>query len=799
MKKPIVLLFLLICVFLNAQVTLIGENDPHPNVNDGDFNTVRTYWRTGKMSPFWSAALIDNTQDATMGIHYGRMYSSSDYAIAESKLLNTNPNYQQLTVGDTLAWSFGADLEYVSEGTLTFSLVFGNKERVLSEKVKLIGSDKTTEHFQGLYIVNEEDAKAGFPFIRVHFYSEQQVKVWLDYVNIKCLMEDKAAPTDLQVIASDAQTVLTWKNELVKNTSEYQVYRKASNDKNYSIIATTRKCQYLDKAPINGLEYTYIVTCLDEVESAPSNKARALYLDNTAPESPTYLEIQNSDTEISIKWRKSSSGDVAYYSLYRKSNTASEYSLVTKHIKGNSYFDITPEKGVEISYIAYAHDYSGNRSEASYSAIGKTIMEHGASFRDLILPMPINKTLTSDTWGAEGVVPRDISNGIEHPDWTYWGGKPMKGDDGKYHMLVVRWEEGAMKGHWEWPNSVVVHSESNEPIGPYKATGLAYDYANGLGHNADVTRLNDGRYLLYSLINWKPTLFISDKMTGPWERLGIMDIHYDAEKWNDERIYQVERNLSGVQLEDGAMLFITKFGRMMKSDSSLLGPYKVLTDVVQKNATIPEFYRHSNYEDPCIWYDGIQFHCLINAFLDKRAIYMRSADGINWQCDPGVAYDPSITTYEDGSKTHWYKLERPHVLQDEYGRATHLSLAVTDVPKADDLSSDGHSAKNIMVPLQKHRLVSLLSLKGNKTRLLVKSEDGFNAQEDIDLTSLRFGATNEVNNGRGAILLKSKKKGKDIILVFEGDTAMSVGDFVGKLLGKTKTGELIVAYTKMKK
>ncbi len=198
--------------------------------------------------------------------------------------------------------------------------------------------------------------------------------------------------------------------------------------------------------------------------------------------------------------------------------------------------------------------------------------------------------------------------------------------------------------------------------------------------------------------------------------------------------YQVQRNLSGVQLQDGSMLLITKFGRMIKSNNGLLGPYKVLTDVIQKNETIPERYRKSNYEDPTMWRDEVQFHCLINAFIDKRAIYLRSPDGIHWKFDPGIAYDTSITSYQNGTSTHWHKLERPHVLQDQFGRATHLSLAALDVAKKNDMANDNHNSKNIIFPLTVHKRIKLLNKEKidphTKTiKLLILSENGFDAQK----------------------------------------------------------------------
>lgn len=38
---------------------------------------------------------------------------------------------------------------------------------------------------------------------------------------------------------------------------------------------------------------------------------------------------------------------------------------------------------------------------------------HGGQFKDLFLPMPVRPAFTSETWGGNNVLPRDISNGIE--------------------------------------------------------------------------------------------------------------------------------------------------------------------------------------------------------------------------------------------------------------------------------------------------------------------------------------------------------------------------------------------------
>ena len=148
------LLLLLCALFVNStsysQIVLLGDNAPHANINDGDFSAVWDYWRNAQQSPFWTTRPVIG--DKPMGLHYGTLFSSNDLGIADSKVLSTNPDYQEVKEGDVWQWSFGANLEYVCKGTISLSLVFGDNEQILAEKVKLIGSDKIFEHFNSRVI-----------------------------------------------------------------------------------------------------------------------------------------------------------------------------------------------------------------------------------------------------------------------------------------------------------------------------------------------------------------------------------------------------------------------------------------------------------------------------------------------------------------------------------------------------------------------------------------------------------------------------------------------------------------------
>jgi len=406
----------------------------------------------------------------------------------------------------------------------------------------------------------------------------------------------------------------------------------------------------------------------------------------------------------------------------------------------------------------------------------------GGRFMDRFLPIPTIGELTSKTWGCEAVLPRYTDNGIEDNSWSYWGGNIMKLNDGKYHMIVCRWPEAAEKGHMEWPNSEIAHAVSNQSLGPYKVKGETI----GKGHNPEFFALKDGRYVIYVV----DAYYIAEKIDGQWQKSAF---DFDS---RDRKIIDGLSNVSFTQREDGSYLAVCRGGGIWVSETGI-SPYCQVT-----NTTVyPPF--DGRYEDPVIWKTNIQYHMIVNDWYGRIAYYLRSKDGINWKVEPGEAYMPGIARYEDGTVEDWYKFERIKVLQDEYGRAYQANFAVIDSSKWHDKGNDHHSSKNISIPLIKGRLLTILNKKQitpktSEIQVLIEAEQGFNPHEDIDIESLRFGASEEVNFGRGGKSLKTEKKGNDMVVYFQGQgNGLSEKNFVAKLIGKTTTGKLLFGYARL--
>lgn len=405
----------------------------------------------------------------------------------------------------------------------------------------------------------------------------------------------------------------------------------------------------------------------------------------------------------------------------------------------------------------------------------------GGKFIDLFQPIAPIGQLTSETWGTATVKPRYVDNGIEDQEWSYWGGNILKGEDGQFHLFVCRWREDSPKGHHEWPNSIVVHAVSDNSMGPFKVLDEI-----GKGHNPEVYKTADGRFVIYVIDGY----YSSNTLNGPWE---YGKFEFDP---RDRPIIEGLSNLTFAQREDGSYLMVCRGGGVWFSEDGL----ETFNQVSNERVYPPVDGR---FEDPVIWKDNVQYHLIVNDWLGRIAFYLRSKDGVHWKTDPGEAYMPGITVYEDGTKEDWFKYERIKIFQDELGRAVQANFAVIDTLKNEDKPNDSHSSKNIGIPLKVGLQLELLSKKeitaSTKTiKVLVKAENGFNPQTDLDLSSLRFGASEEVNFGRGAKVLSSKAKGNDLEITFEGKgNGFKEDNFAGKMLGKDIYGEMIFGYSRL--
>lgn len=408
----------------------------------------------------------------------------------------------------------------------------------------------------------------------------------------------------------------------------------------------------------------------------------------------------------------------------------------------------------------------------------------GGRFMDRFNLMPDLEGTTTNIWGSDNVLPRDINNGIEDPLWSYWGGNTKLGKDGKYHLFVCRWPENEEKGHMAYHGSIVVHAVSDHSFGPYKVISEV-----GPGHNPEWYIAKNGHYIVYTTEGY----YDSENINGPWE---FKKFEFNFRERECEASHKnTLHNNTFSQREDGSFLMINRKGDAWFSKDgnnkwNRVTPYNVYPPAEGK------------YEDPVVWRTNVQYHLIVNDWLGRIAWYLRSKDGVNWKPEPGEAYKPGVSKHVKGYIEAWHKYERIKMLQDEYGRAYQANFAVIDTLKKQDFGNDNHSSKLICVPLEKGKLLTLLNQKKitartKEIKVIIKAEKNFNPIEDIDFESLQFGAAEVVNFGNGSKFKSFETRAKDVIVIFDAkNNGITDENFAGKLLGKTKKGELLFGYAR---
>ena len=380
-------------------------------------------------------------------------------------------------------------------------------------------------------------------------------------------------------------------------------------------------------------------------------------------------------------------------------------------------------------------------------------------------PDVIGNGMTDKCWGGDNVKPRDIRNGIEDAEYSYWGGNITKVGN-EYHLFVARWKESEPKGHMFWPHSEVAHAVSNKPNGDFKVVEVL-----GKGHNPELFRCKDGSWACYCINDNRPCeawVYRANGINGPW-KYERMQLDLDGKK-----MIEGESNFSFCSRPDGSVLAVCRGGGIWLSEDGLK-PFvrksegRVYPDVAGR------------FEDPVLWRDEVQYHMIVNDWLGRVAWKLTSPDGFSWTTQPGEAYTPGIAPND------WFKFERMKVFQDEFGRVVQANFAVIDCVKKEDKGGDNHSSKNITIPVNPGRRVHTFRKTRKGLEVRIAKERGFNPVSDVNVDSLILGPQSLVAYGQGVKPIGTSEAGGDLVVIFP---PIELETPVLEVLGKEKSGRL---------
>ena len=302
------------------------------------------------------------------------------------------------------------------------------------------------------------------------------------------------------------------------------------------------------------------------------------------------------------------------------------------------------------------------------------------------------------------------------PGIFHWGGTPVRGDDGFYHLFYDRWPRGNPRGMYGWLYiTEIAHATAERPAGPYRFRNGAirspgddppgrWDAVNT--HNAYAVRLTDPdtgmpKYYLYFIANrgdrtmddpWlvhvghqRIGVAWADSPDGPWTR------HPEPACQPGGPLQHYVVNPGVTRLPDGRFLMVLKGRAAVPGDPKKWGPmlhgWALATKPTGPFVIQPTFLFPGSVsaEDPCVW---VRNGRVFAAVKDWNGKLSKVAPGISWvygDIEPGggvkwtIPAHPLISArvlkWDDGKETKVHALERPFVLLDREGKPSHLFAA----------------------------------------------------------------------------------------------------------------------------
>lgn len=326
------------------------------------------------------------------------------------------------------------------------------------------------------------------------------------------------------------------------------------------------------------------------------------------------------------------------------------------------------------------------------------------------------------------LLPAPVGGGFEMEGYWVWCGSVMRGEDGNFHMFASRWSK-SLPFHPGWGvESEIVRAVSATPEGPYRFAEVVLP-ARGAGwwdgrstHNPSIQRCGDEYVLFYvgmthpfpsvprgsalhqespewlcARANKRIGIATAKSVFGPWRRRDrpILDVRPGC--FDD----YFTSNPAPCLNEDGSCLLVYKtrtyapppygedlpashIASGMKLGAAFAphysGGYRRLTEQ-------PLFSDGGVLEDPFIWRTSSGYAMIAKDWGGSYTgrvgdgVYAASGDGTHWTVERGADFGLDIA-WNDGVTRRMGNIDRPFLLFDESGQATHFFFATNDGAEA---------------------------------------------------------------------------------------------------------------------
>lgn len=138
--------------------------------------------------------------------------------------------------------------------------------------------------------------------------------------------------------------------EEVSGVFQYYIYRKASDNAEYELIAkvSNDELSYVDASVKNGVSYTYTVSCYDAKKESPYDPDGVTSTFIEAPE----ITVSNDLKGVKVKWTENTLADS--YCIYRKTGSDSSVLVGTGDSDDTSFVDTSAKSGTTYKYYVKA-------------------------------------------------------------------------------------------------------------------------------------------------------------------------------------------------------------------------------------------------------------------------------------------------------------------------------------------------------------------------------------------------------------------------------------------------------------
>jgi hypothetical protein len=155
---------------------------------------------------------------------------------------------------------------------------------------------------------------------------------------------------------------LTWS---APNVTSFRIFRKAGEQKEPSLLATSDKQEYVDSSTEYGKTYQYYVQGIhDKTESDVAESNSLALQDIFPPQVPVGLAASAGIGAVELAWSRNTETDFKEYRVFRSEENG-PYIQIAAGLEAPAYSDRKIESGKHYRYRVSAVDQAGNQSEQS--------------------------------------------------------------------------------------------------------------------------------------------------------------------------------------------------------------------------------------------------------------------------------------------------------------------------------------------------------------------------------------------------------------------------------------------------